>query len=393
MVASALLSFSAYRYYYVGMANLFDYILWRGDLGFDQFPFNPVDNLVFSQLSYLPMDGMVPEPGKGRRVSFEAVAARTAERNAGRPASKDVTIAIATSVINAIRGSSRFGNCELISYVNRTDPGDEIQFSAFCALIGKKRSSRKLLVVYRGTDTSIVGWKEDLNMSFVNSIPAQKEAVSYLEEMAGRFPYPLLVAGHSKGGNLAIYAPAFCDESIQRRVTAIYSNDAPGFRREVIQSDGYKAIRGRIQAFVPQSSFVGMLFEHGVSPRVVKSSKTGIFQHDLCSWEVTRDNIAGGVELTSQGRFVNNIVHEWMEKIDDEQRREAIDALYKVLASTQARSLVELGSDWRNAVSIISGIKNINGTTKKMLGKLVGEFLKTTGKNIMRQRKKTDRKA
>jgi len=367
------------------MANLFDYISWRGDLDFDQFPFNPVDNLVFSQLSYLPMDGIVPAPGKRGTVILADLATHTAEQNANRPASKDVTIASATSVINALKGSSRYESCELFGYANRIDQKEEIQFSAFCAIIGRKRSSRKMLVVFRGTDTSIVGWKEGLNMSFVNSIPAQKEAAAYLGKMARRRSCPLIVAGHSKGGNLAIYASAFCEEAAQRRIAAIYSNDAPGFRREVIQSGGYQAIRERIHAFVPQSSFVGMLFEHGVSPQVVKSGATGIFQHDLCSWKITRNSILGGGEITSQGRFVSSIVREWMDTIDDERRHKAIEALFKVLASTNAKSFVELGSDWRNAVNIVSSINSIDAPTKKMMRKLVGEFFKTAGKNIMRQ--------
>jgi len=353
-------------------------------LDFDQFPFNPVDNLVFSQLSYLPMDGLVPGPGKDEGATLEALAMHTARLNASRPASKDITVANAVSVISAVRDAPRYKNCELFGYVNHTDSGREIQFSAFCAIIGKNRSSRKLLVVYRGTDASIAGWNESFNMSFTNSVPSQKEAVLYIEKMAGAFHYPLIAAGHSKGGNLAMYASAFCDEAVQRRIIEVYSNDAPGFHCEVIQSGGYQRVCGRTRAFVPQSSFVGMLFDHGVSPTVVKSTARGIFQHDLCTWKVTRDNLSGGGELTSQSRLFNNIIREWMEKIDEKQRHQVIGALFKVVASTNASSFADL--DWRNAVSIINGIKNIDGPTKKLMTGLAGDFLKTAGKNIMGKR-------
>jgi len=371
------------------MPNLFDYVAWRGDLSFDLFPFNPVDNIVFSQLSYLPMGGVVPEPGKEEPVSVAAAAKLyAAKRKTGRVASKDFMAAKAGSVISAIGTAARYEDCRLFGYVKNTEPGEEKQFSAFCALIGTKPSSRKLVVVYRGTDTSLVGWKEDLNMAFVDSVPSQKQAVSYLEEAAGRFSYPIIVAGHSKGGNLAVYASAFCNGSVQRRISAVYSNDAPGFRGHVIQSDGYKAVCPRINAFVPQSSFFGMLFEHAEPPTVAKSSAIGLSQHDVCSWEVERDGLVPGGELTAQSRLANRIIREWVGKFGEEQRHRFVEAVYKILVSTNADTLIELGADWPNtAAGIISGLKNIDGPTKKLMGEIVGELFRTASKNIMRMRK------
>jgi len=375
-------------------ANLFDYVSWKGDFEFDQSPFNPVDNIIFSQLSYLPMDDIVPGPDKDKTLSIAALAKLYAEkRNSNHLAPRDVMAINAASVVNAIGTIPRYEGCGLFGYVNNTDPGEEKQFSAFCTVIGRDLPSRKLLVVYRGTDTSFVGWKEDLNMAFVSSIPAQKEAVSYLEKVAMRCPYPLILAGHSKGGNLAIYASAFCDKAVQARITAVYSNDSPGFHSGVIQSDGYKAILGRVHAFVPQSSFVGMLLEHGKVPIVIKSTATAWYQHDLCSWEVTHNSLSCGGELTPQSRLVNNIVHEWIGKFGEEQRYKFIEALYKILVSTHANSFAELGSDWQQAaVGIIGGLKNIDGSTKKLMAEILGELFKTASKNIIEQRRKTGRK-
>jgi len=371
------------------MANLFDYVSWRGDLDFDLIPFNPVDNIVFSQLSYLPMDGIVPGPGKNVTVSVAALAKLYAKQNPGLSASKDATVSRASAVVGAIGMARRYEDCGLFGYVNNTDPDAEKQFSAFCAVIGRKRSSRKLLVVFRGTDTSFIGWKEDFNMSFVNSVPSQKEAVSYLEEAAKRFSYPLIVAGHSKGGNLAVYASAFCDETTQHRITAVYSNDAPGFHRETIEKKGYRTICGRIHAFVPQSSFVGMLLERGESPTVIKSTAAGLLQHDMHSWEVTRNGLVGGGELTPQSRLIHSIISEWIEKLGGKRRQQFIEALYKIIVSTNAASLADLGSDWPHAAaSIIGSLKNIDGPTKKLLVEIAGELFKTARKNIMGQRRR-----
>jgi len=379
--------------YYVHMANLFDYVSWRGDLDFDRFPFNPVDNIVFSQLSYLPMDGIVPEPGAEGFVSVGALAKLfAAKRRAAGIAPKsarDMMVSGAVSVLNAVGTAPRYEDCGLFAYVNNTDLGEEKQFSAFCAVVGRKRLSRKLLVVYRGTDTSLVGWKEDLNMTFVNSVPSQKEAVSYLEKVARRCSYPLILAGHSKGGNLAIYASAFCGKTTQGRITAIYANDAPGFHREIIRSESYAAVCRRIHAFVPQSSFVGMLLEHGESHIVVKSNATGFLQHNMCTWEVTRDNLFPGGKLTPQSLLVNNIIREWIGKFGEKERHTFIDALYKILVSANVTSFTELSADWPlAAVGIIGGLKHVDGPTKKLMGEIVGELFKTARKNIIGQHKK-----
>ncbi|MCL2599859.1 MAG: DUF2974 domain-containing protein, partial [Treponema sp.] len=332
--------------------------------------------------------GIVPEPGKKGVVTVGALARLyAAKRNAVRAASKsvkDIMVANATSIVGVIGMAPRYEDCGLFGYVHNTDLGEEKQFSAFCAVIGRKRSARKLLVVFRGTDTSFVGWKEDLNMTLVNSVPSQKEAVSYLEKAARRFSYPIILAGHSKGGNLAIYASAFCGDSVQRRIAAIYSNDAPGFHGDVIQSKGYNEICERIRAFVPQSSFVGMLLEHGRPPLVVKSNASGFIQHDICTWEVTHDNLFVGGDLTSMSRLVNKIIREWIGKLGTAQRHKFIDALYRILVSTNAHSFSGLGSDWLHAaVSIIGGLKNIDGPTKKLMGEILGELFRTAKKNIL----------
>jgi len=374
------------------MATLFDYVSWRGDLDFDRYPFNPVDNIVFSQLSYLPMDGIVPRPGAGVPVSVATLAKIYAAKRGGGRAAKSLAVVNAASVLNAAGTAPRYEDCGLFGYVNHTDPDLEKQFSAFCAVIGRGKAAKRLLVVYRGTDTSLAGWKEDLNMSFVNSVPSQKDAVSFLRKAAGRFPHPLILAGHSKGGNLAIYAAAFCGEAIQRRITAIYGNDAPGFHREVIQSGGYNAICARVRNFVPQSSFVGMLLEHGNTPMVVKSTASGFFQHNLCTWEVTRDNLAAGGELTPQSLLVKNIIHEWVGKMGEERGHQFIGALYRILVSTNANDLMQLSSDWPHAAAgIIGGLKNIDGPTKKLMGEIVGELFRAASKNILKQRGKVGR--
>jgi hypothetical protein len=377
------------------MADIFDYISWRGDLGFDQEPFNPVDNVVFSQLSYLPMEGIVPGPNEYGWVTVEELAAKYAVMQQDKPdgLSNDITVNDAIAVINAIGSAPRYKYCKLFAYTNNIDLEQEKQFAAFCAIIGRKRLSRKMLVVYRGTDMTLIGWKESFNLSFITSIPSQKEAVSYLEKAARRFHYPLIIAGHSKGGNLAIYAASFCNKLIRRRITVIYSNDAPGFHKQVIESEGYQAICPRILSFIPQSSLVGMLFEHGETPMVIKSSANGPMQHSLCTWEVTHNNMVDAGELTEQSRFIDKIICEWINQIDEGQRQQFIQAIYKILVSCDADSVVDLTDDWKNtAGGIINALINMDKPTKKLMGKIIGDLFKTARENLGKRGSTTNRK-
>jgi len=357
-------------------------------LEFDQFPFNPVDNIVFSQLSYLPMDGIVPGPNERNTITVEELAAKYAviQRDNPSGSTSDITVIDAISVINAIGSSPRYKDCKLFAYTNNIDLDQEKQFAAFCAIIGKKHSSKRMLVVYRGTDMTLIGWKESFNMSLITSIPSQKEAVSYLEKTAVRYHYPLIIAGHSKGGNLAVYASAFCDKVTQKRITVIYSNDAPGFHKQVIESRGYKAICSRIQAFIPQSSLIGMLFDHGETPMVIKSTASGPMQHSLSSWEVTYNNMVDAGELTEQSRFINNIISKWINQIDEGQRQQFIQAIYKILVSCDADSVIDLTDDWKNtAGGIINALINMDKPTKKLMGKIIGDLFKTARENFFKE--------
>ena len=366
------------------MTNMFDYISWRGDLTFEKSHFNPVDNIIFSQLVYLPLDGIVPNPNEQNGITIADAAVRIDEMQHDDPSFLNELMVIqAAALINAMGKAQRYKNCRLYGYVNQTDPFREKQFSAVSVVIGRRIFRKSLLIVYRGTDMSLVGWKEDFNMSLSEPVPSQKEAVSYLEKMAKKFKGPLRLAGHSKGGNLAIYAAACCRKQTRRRIAAIFSNDAPGFHQQVINSRGYQAIRDRIQAFVPQYSLIGMLFEHGETPAIVKSTENGFMQHDLCSWEVIHNDIVRAEGLSRESILVDNILRDWINGMETEQRRQFIEALYTILSATQARSLTDLTSDWlQSVVSIIDSLNHIDETAKNLIGKAIGDLFWAVIKNI-----------
>ena len=360
---------------------MFDYFSWRGDLRFSQSPFNPVDNIIFSQLSYLPMDGIVPGLDSDETISIGEAAAILGKRLKRKSDSlhRQLIFKDDPGFISAIGSSERFKHCGLAGYVNHIDISSEKQFSVVSVIIDKTSS----FIAFRGTDANIIGWKEDLNMGFSEVIPSQLEAVEYLETMAKKIKGPLRLGGHSKGGNLAVYAAAFCRAMTRRRIRAIYSNDAPGFHRKVIESKGFAEIRGRIQSFVPQSSVVGMLLEHGDDYTVIKSAQTGIMQHELYSWEVSHNDMIRLDEVSQGSRFLDKTLREWINGLDYEHRQQFADALYTILSATQAKSFPELSKDWFKSVGLmLQSLKNIDESTRTLMGKTLAALFRAARNNI-----------
>jgi hypothetical protein len=384
------------------MPNIFDYLTWRGDLSFEQAPFNTVDNLILSQLSYLPFDGIVPPPGGKESISLGEAAERLLpflEKAGKDPAGGDQFPLTAQSTLIAqsrlmaqspifkndpdflklLLRAERFRNLRLRGYVNHIDISQEEQFSALT--IGCSR--RLSYIAYRGTDNTLVGWKEDFNMCFKPAIPAQLEAVSYLEGMARQVRGNVYLGGHSKGGNLAIYAAAFCKEKTQRRIIGIFSNDGPGFHAQVINSGGYRAIRGKINSLVPQSSVIGMLLERGDDYTVVKSVENGLKQHDLYSWEVGCNDVVRLDRLDKQSRFIDQTLKEWIGGLDYLQRERFIEALYEILSSTEARSRRDLGARrLKNMGVMIQSLGNTDPQTKDLIFKTLSALFRAAKNNI-----------
>jgi len=363
------------------MADLFDYITWRGDLDFVKSPLNPVDYLIFSQLSYLPFDGIVPTPKEKGGISLHLALEIILEKLHTTEVGFGPVLGFKEDpdFINALITSNRFGNCHLLGYVNQVDTEKEIQFSALCI----HTSHDNCIISYRGTDSSFVGWKEDFNMAFKEVIPAQQEAITYLEKMALHIKGELQTCGHSKGGNLAVYAASFCDKKTQNRITGIYSYDAPGFHESVIKSDGYAKTKGRIHCYIPQASIIGMMLERGCNYNVVKSNKAGLMQHNLFSWEVTHNNMVHAERIDLKSRYVDKTIREWVSNLDNDKREQFIEGIYKILRSSEVKSVHEMESSWPISLGrIIKSLGNIDESTRVLTLKTIAGLFRSARNNL-----------
>ena len=341
------------------MANIFDYLQWRGDLTLEQDEFNEIDNLILARFSYLPFDELIKE---NENVSIEELAKRYKKANI-KP--EDILWKDDVNLLPALEKAERFKNMIAVKYINKIDEEEEKQFSAITVLM----PDDTIYVSYRGTDNTIVGWKEDFNMSFKSHVASQLDSVKYLEEIAKEYPnIKLRVGGHSKGGNLAVYAAVFSNDSVKNRIINVYNNDGPGFSDEIIKLDEYKNMIKKVHTFIPQSSVFGRLLNHEEKYTVLESVQTGIMQHDLYSWQVLGNEFVRVDEITDGSEFVNETIRGWLSKVSPEQREQFIDTIFAILNNTNAHRMHELSENWFvNAKTILKTYKNIDEESKKII--------------------------
>ncbi|MEJ5187630.1 DUF2974 domain-containing protein [Treponema sp. J25] len=362
--------------------NIEDYLLWRGDLSFAMSPFTPVDNLMFSVFAYLPFDGLVPSEAEKRGPTIAEVAQRFARSNYrdihGHPFSERMKQHI--DFFSRAANTERFARVRLSAFQNRFDREVETQFAAVTFSL----PDGSHYVAFRGTDATVVGWKEDFNMSFMTPVPAQHLAVAYLEHIARRLHGKLRIGGHSKGGNLAVYAAAFCGFWSRRRIRAVYNNDGPGFNEKTIAQKGFRELEGRLFAYVPQSSIIGMLLEHSERYTIVQSTQRGIAQHDPYSWVVQGPNFVCVDTVSDTSRFIDSTIKEWLGALSTTERQRFIDALFDIIEATDITSFTELSSNWlQRARAMGEAISNLDAESRAMLIQTL-KLLFETGKNNIR---------
>lgn len=355
------------------MANILDYLDWRGDLTLAERPFNEVDSLILSELCYLDFGQIVPQSFSG------AICLRLAcERYFALHPNTDMGVLVPDTIpllLQRAAATRRFCDMQLRGFRSELDAQTEIQFAALCI----DCADAGVYVAFRGTDDTLVGWKEDFNMAFMATVPAQNEAVQYLCEAAQAYPAQLLrVGGHSKGGNLALYAAAFCGESVQNQIAAVYNNDGPGLYQGLLESDGHLRIAPKIHTIVPERSVVGMLLEHEAHYLVVRSTQTGLLQHDGFSWQVERDHFEQLPELTESCRRISQSLRTFVYALTPEQREQFVEVLYEILTCTDAETLTELkDGGFKTLSAMLHAARRLDGPTRHALFGMLKLLVKT----------------
>lgn len=357
------------------MGTIIDYLKEYGGYTFTEKPMNEVDSLILSQFSYLKFDGIVP--GIGEEKPFVTMGYLDEHQDKDKLFADERYREENTALFNGMLNSARFSTLRMNCYVNIIEEEQESQFSAITYVLEDKT----VYIAYRGTDETIVGWKEDFNLAFSEPVPGQVRSVEYLNEAAGRFGKEFYVGGHSKGGNFAVYAAMNCKKDIQERIVRIYSHDGPGFRPEIREKGNYEQIADRVVKIIPHSSLVGMLLEsHADGYIVVQSKSFGLLQHDPYTWLVKEDKFELASDIYKGRRFMDETLNEWILSLDQEHIHSFVDTLYEVVSASNAATLIDFTADWKKSMlAVITALKELDAETAGMMKKIIASLFEILG--------------
>ena len=360
--------------YNKAMKNIIDYIKEYGNLTLEEYPFNNVDSLILSQISYIKFENSSID------IESEIHLLSDFENEIDTLCIDTRVPELNEELFLQFIHSLRYEAITISHLQTNFDKNNEKQFCAMTFHLPNQTD----YIAFRGTDSTMVGWKEDFNMSFVCPVPAQVLASRYVERLANeKNEKNIVITGHSKGGNLAVYAAAFCDDGVQKRITSVFNYDGPGFDDRVLRTESYKRICKRIMTFVPQSSVIGMLLGHEEAYTIVHSEQTGMMQHDVYSWDVRRDGFECLERVDNSSRFVDFTLKAWITDLDYKQRESFFDTVYTVMKETNASTLREMGENWfASAVSVLKSIKNLDEATRKAALRTLGLLVKCAGMGI-----------
>ncbi len=326
------------------MENILTYLKWRGDLSFSEKAFNEADSLIFALLSYIEWEDIVGETAVSLQEACRNYCTRYDQEHFNKTYSFSPLL---SELIHILPTVLRYQEVKLSHYQVMNDKQEEVQFGAICIELPQNI----VYVSYRGTDISILGWKEDFDMTYLDVIPSQTLAASYLKEISQvwfkpkkwwhfkkKTPISLYIGGHSKGGNLAMYAAIYCKE-LSPWIKGVYSFDGPGFRKTFYEHHDPSFILDRLHHYIPKSSIFGRLLEHQEAATIVKAYGTGLIQHDAFYWEVDTDHFVYAEALCKESDQIKQYLDQVLMNKSDEEKKTFITLLYKMLDEMKVESI------------------------------------------------------
>lgn len=347
------------------MANIIDYVIWRGDLPFYKSKINEIDKIIFTRFAYLPFKEIEMDETEtiaSLMVKFENV------DESKFIWSEDVRL------IKLLGTSTRFKDIVVSDYEEKVDISLEKQFAAITLWILKNEK----FISFRGTDTSVVGWKEDLNMTYKSNIPSQIEGVNYLNKVGKKYiNSDLIIGGHSKGGNISIYASIFADDLVRLNIKEIISADGPGFSTNILNDSRFEEIKHKIKTYMPQLSIVGRILDYTRDRTIVKSNAKVFMQHDMYSWEVNPLSFVQVEDITKESNMISTLFRDIVEKTNPEDREKFINIIYEILVDSNINSFDNLPKNiLSNANRVLTTYKNISEEDKLQVENMINQIKK-----------------
>lgn len=351
------------------MKNMLDYIKEFGHVSFEERAFSEIDALVLTELEYLPLENVVPSDENGENfVTVKEIAEYMQEH---KQELFDENPMMMTEerheVSQVVATASRYQGLKFFGVVSEWDKDTTKQFAAITVEV--EPSVR--LVIFRGTDDTLIGWKEDFLMTYSPLVAAQTDAKEYLAKQASLWGGDLMISGHSKGGNLAIYAAATQEEDVQLRIVDIFCFDSPGLYRSVLETKGYQNIVPLAMRYIPQDSLVGLMLESEVPYVIVKSNATGAMQHSAMTWEIEDGQFIKMEKLTKNSQLNDQTFKKWTESVSDEELELFWNVFFELLFSVGIDTVNDLYGQFMHYVQeFLKAAGNMDEEKRELLTRI-----------------------
>lgn len=378
------------------MSNVMEYIRKYGDRSFCDMPFGEADNVALCGMYYMPFEKAVSDSFDDEPVPFAKASDDIFELRGRKhePVGLILLKNISEQMVEMSK-YKRFQEMKVVACTRVYQEKPAVQFEAATFLL----PNGKIVVLFKGTDDTLVGWKEDFDILTQKGIPSNNLSIDYLKRVAEKFDGNIIVCGHSKGGFIAQYASLYCPKEIRDRIECVYNNDGPGFwDYSYLESEAYAEMLPKYKHFVPQSSFIGMMLSHDEDYEVIKSDRIlGPLQHDLISWQFDGNKLKRVEELTGLGKLNDGILHDMVDALDDEEQDTLDTVLEKLLVETDQMGLIDFKNNF--SASIKGGAeawRSLDRDTQRKFLKIFADapeiLIKNTEKVRREERKKNREK-
>lgn len=365
------------------MATSMNYIKKYGNSSFEELPFNDIDNIALCEILYMPFEKVISSSFNEEPVPFAEACQRLFEYNGSRHVAPGLVLMKKISVkMMAMAQTERFASMKVVGCKCAFDIEPPLQFGAMTFLLPDGTA----VVVFRGTDDSLIGWKEDMSLYTRKGIPSHDLAVEYIEKVAQKYDGDIIICGHSKGGNLAIYSGVKCSEETRGRIARIYNNDGPGFvTDDLMRCPEYKEILPNYRHFVPSNSFIGMLLVHDNDFKAVKCKHIlGFIQHDLSLWRTKGTEILFRDDISKLAKITDEFLKQMIYRVTDDQG-ELIDKWFgDLIAGMGQENLINIP---RNLLSTVKGFKKVCAEVDSETRAAIDNFLGGLGKIAIKSTK------
>ena len=341
------------------MATITNYLKEYKDVSFEQCPFNEMDSLFFSQLSYFEWDKIVPSSTK--KIPFnKAIHLLLNKYETDGFNNNALFIRNSLKNIKVLVSNTRYEKCQLSNYVLNIN--SEKQFGALVIHL----NTRTIYISYEGTDNNVSGWKEDFALAYQFPVASQVDAIAYFNHVVRWWHQTVYVGGHSKGGNLAMVAAMYGKKRKTKRIKTIYNFDGPGFRGKEFNSREYQSMVSKLKLYVPEESIIGLLLNTPPIYKVVAAYRHNFRQHDTNYWKFLDTSLKEG-KLTQGSQKFDQRVADWLDRYNDIERKKMVYTFFEILERCEVKTFDGFRAvDWKKVVHVIKEMHELNDDMKKL---------------------------